>query len=1092
MTAAKDFEKFILTGGETLARAADRLCCGVRALLRTARTEEDLRVGVEKILGGLLKDIGVETEPRYERASGEGKSVYRGRPDAIHGQVIIEYEAPGALAAERAVEHAHAQLVGYMAAAAEGYKPSPLGLLAKLMGVAFDGEKIFFVQYQGKTSGAEAEINEAAFGRAGPYIFNTETARTFLTHLRGLARLPLTADHLAEKFGPRSELAPGAVTAFADALVNWRTPRVEVFFQEWKRLFGIVYGERFNEQQAGTAGELARLYGVTGEADLQRLLFAVHTYFALLIKLIAAEILTLPERAFATSFNHRLTHAARDDLVAQLTDIEDGGVYTRRGVLNFLEGDFFRWYLDAFSPRVEEAVRDIARALSEFEPATSHIAPAAGRDLLKKLYQYLVPAPLRRVLGEFYTPDWLAELILNEVGYKGDTNKRLLDPACGSGTFLVLAIERARGWARDHAEHPVETAKKIVANVWGFDLNPLAVIAARANYLFALGKLAEELRHFEIPVYLADSVLWPEMTHTGRLNFSGEDTLEVNTSVGAFYVPHFWVRDFKGFLFAAAAPILDAMVKNKFSQDEVLASLEAGGAVPNHQRRAAATFIARLQELEEQGQDHIWVRFLKNILIPLAAGQFDFVVGNPPWVRWGYLSAEYRAGTRVLWRKYGLFREGVDFVSRRLGGAELDFSMLFTYACADYYLRRGGKLGFLITQEVFKSKGAGEGFRRFKLGEGENLQVIKAHDLVTVKPFEGAENKTAAIILKKGAPTKYPVVYTVWTRKRGFGAVPTDLRFVAARAFLLRKSLRASPITPPAGAWQTTAPGEEKNKLVKGDNVYKAYRGACTDPYGVFWLDLVDVLDKGDLLVRNLAEKGKKEIRSGEHRIEKDFVYPAVRGRDIRRWSFSPQIFVLMVTNPETRAPFREAELKKKTPRTFGYLSGFRNILLDRGSRTIRELAERTEFYAMFGIGPYTVSRYKVVWKRMASDLVAAVVSQWRTPFGYKMVVPTDTTSFFPTDNEAEAHYLCAIINSTPVREFVKSYSSAGRGFGAPSVMKYVGIPKFDPQNKIHAGLCKLSEKLHALVAAGGADKEVAKSEAEVDRLVEKLFGIKE
>ncbi len=62
----------------------------------------------------------------------------------------------------------------------------------------------------------------------------------------------------------------------------------------------------------------------------------------------------------------------------------------------------------------------------------------------------------------------------------------------------------------------------------------------------------------------------------------------------------------------------------------------------------------------------------------------------------------------------------------------------------------------------------------------------------------------------------------------------------------------------------------------------------------------------------------------------------------------------------------------------------------------------RTEFYAMFGIGPYTVANYKVVWKRMASDLVAAVASQAKTPYGFKTIIPTDTTSLIATEDEKE------------------------------------------------------------------------------------------
>jgi len=107
-----------------------------------------------------------------------------------------------------------------------------------------------------------------------------------------------------------------------------------------------------------------------------------------------------------------------------------------------------------------------------------------------------------------------------------------------------------------------------------------------------------------------------------------------------------------------------------------------------------------------------------------------------------------------------------------------------------------------------------------------------------------------------------------------------------------------------------------------------------------------------------------------------------------------------MSQNPEKREPFPEHLMKKKWPRTYEYLTRFKDILLTRGSKSVRQFAERTTFYAMFGIGLYTIARYKVVWKRMANDIVAAVISQHKTRFGYKKVIPTDTTSLFATDNE--------------------------------------------------------------------------------------------
>ena len=62
-------------------------------------------------------------------------------------------------------------------------------------------------------------------------------------------------------------------------------------------------------------------------------------------------------------------------------------------------------------------------------------------DLLKMLYQELVDPADRSGLGEYYTPNWSAELVLEDIGYSGAT---LLDPSCGSGTFLFCAIRRLK------------------------------------------------------------------------------------------------------------------------------------------------------------------------------------------------------------------------------------------------------------------------------------------------------------------------------------------------------------------------------------------------------------------------------------------------------------------------------------------------------------------------------------------------------------------------------------------------------------------------------------------------------------------------
>lgn len=122
------------------------------------------------------------------------------------------------------------------------------------------------------------------------------------------------------------------------------------------------------------------------------------------MKLITAELLTLRETTFSSSIAFELIHISDSELKLKLQDIENGGVYSRKGITNFLEGDFFRWYLYALdSPALRDGIREISRTLSEFEIATSSVEPSLTLDLLKKLYQYLVPEAIPHKLGELYT-----------------------------------------------------------------------------------------------------------------------------------------------------------------------------------------------------------------------------------------------------------------------------------------------------------------------------------------------------------------------------------------------------------------------------------------------------------------------------------------------------------------------------------------------------------------------------------------------------------------------------------------------------------------------------------------------------------------
>lgn len=130
------------------------------------------------------------------------------------------------------------------------------------------------------------------------------------------------------------------------------------------------------------------------------------------------------------------------------------------------------------------------------------------RDVLGHLYQEHLPPAERKALGEFYTPTAVVDLILDSVGYTPDKRLErkendLLDPACGSGTFLVRAANRLIE-RLDRKGVPARDAIEIVQQrLHGFDINPFACHIAEMNLLFQVIDLYREVKEEE-PGYTLD------------------------------------------------------------------------------------------------------------------------------------------------------------------------------------------------------------------------------------------------------------------------------------------------------------------------------------------------------------------------------------------------------------------------------------------------------------------------------------------------------------------------------------------------------------------------------------------------------------
>lgn len=1070
----------------------DQLSKEIRKIAEQSKTEEDFKIRVMVLFNNLKGQLGIESEAEYE------KMIYRARrADAVYPAIVLEFKKPGRLRSQATTKEAIDELSDYLTGMAKG-KNVP----RKYVGIAIDGESILFIRPKGAirkknltktnqltlTGEVIEELTDWEIN--GPVPVSEASMEKLILFFRGLAFKNLNPDNLANDFGSKSDIGRGAIKILYGKLQQTKSPKTKILFDEWKRLFGIVYGEELSKAKKDLKFIISE-YELQGEVGLQEILFTLHTYFAFLMKLIAAEILSLRAGSLISSLAKEISTINGEQLKQKLSDLEDGGLFKRLGIKNYMEGDFFSWYINEWDEETAQLIRHIAQKLSVYEPISTVLEPEEARDLLKKLYQYLIPKSIRHDLGEYYTPDWLAELVLREIDYDGNPNKRILDPACGSGTFLVLILGKILARLRDYPEEfdKNQVMKAILSNVVGFDINPIAVLAARTNFIIAISDLKKSsgITEIEIPIYLADSVLVPRK----QITATGEEVYTVSTSGGIFHIPAIFAK--KEILEKVLEVLEDTIeVKADFETFERRLKIELPQNSFFNETVRLKPIFTLIKKLDKEDRDKIWTRIIKNNFAPVDVAKFDFIAGNPPWVNWQNLSSEYRKATEHLWWEYGLFQHRG--FAARLGGSKVDFSMLFTYAAMDYYLVEKGRLGFVITQTLFKTKGVGgEHFRRFNLTMRNNneikpIKVNNVHDLVSVKPFKGVANRTAVLILTKSEKTEYPIKYFVWNKKNS-ASIPMDATYESVLKRLRKVEKQANPIDPQSilSPWLTCfkEAWTPLNKML-GKSHYKAHEGVNTlGANGIYWLNVLEKRADGKLLVENICEAGDNNVMKVQKLIEPDFVYNLLRGKEICQWKIKSEHSILMMHDPKERKGYNEKNISVEYPKTYAFLKTFENELINRPIFKkffcVKNKSKRKEtfnlkapFYSMYGVGDYTFSPYKVVWKEQSTILICAVVDETITP----RIMPDHKLMFVSFQDKNSAYYCCALLASTPCRTAIKSYVI--NTSTSTHILDYISIPKFDQQNPLHDKIANLGIEATRL-AYENKSAELLQIEEEID-----------
>jgi hypothetical protein len=1033
---------------QLIALKASEFADQVTKVAAVADKEEEIRIAVEKQLAFIQKEAGIELHSKHEF------TVAKGRVDSVYSRVLIEYKNPsdpGARIGPKLESAGSKKVVEQIKNRFRGMKDEHGHPLHSLFGVGLDGKHFIFVRFRDNNW----QIQE-------PVEVNRHSAERFLWALFNLGQKgkPFSPEYLAGDFGANeTSIAIPGVHALYEAIVATDHPKAQTFFKQWKILFGEVCGYDV-DNPSDKIKKLAQSYGLALKGlKPAQLLFALHSYYALFMKLLAAEVVAFFHRGLLTSVVQKLLQAGTSQkLKRELEDLEEGSIFRHLNITNFLEGDLFAWYTSVWTEPIEKLVRAMVTKLDEYNPGTLSEDPTSSRDLLKRLYQQLFPKSVRHDLGEYYTPDWLADHVLNELGYEGDPDKRLLDPACGSGTFLVMAINHIKKWYEDNRDRcsydEGDLCRKILANVIGFDLNPLAVMAARTNYLIAIRDLISRADKVEIPIYLCDSILTPSEYGLFAGTSLGK-AKELKTAAASFLIPTEIATNREDV--AKYALELEHCIRGAYSADEFLARCRDEGLSIDSDD-VHTVLYNELVELDRANKNGVWARIIKNAFAPLFVGRFDYVAGNPPWISWDNLPEEYRNQTKQLWIAHGLFT--LKGTAGRLGGGKKDLSMLFVYECLKSYLMPRGRLGYVITQSLFKTEGAGDGFRRFEIvqgrdGSNEPFRVTRVDDLSTLKPFEGAANRTSVLCVVKGIKTAFPLDYTLWLPKNS-AVIDQAEELPSVRQITRRIRLQAVPVygDKARSPWLTVCrPILEPIQRVVGTSFYQAQAGATTcGGDGVFLVRSLKRISAKVQLIENIHDAGKRTIPHHRGQVQDKYLFPVCRGKDISRWQARNEVLVLMLQDPQRRVGIAEQVLKKHRE-TWDFIRNFKQELLARRS----SMLPKSPFYSIYGVDDNTFAPYKVVWGRVSNTVSAAVLGRVSSQFGKKPVLPFEAM-MIPFVHEGEAHFVCGCLNSVHAQMVV-----IGSIVLHPDthVMRRVSVPQYDARNPLHLEISALSKECH-------------------------------
>ncbi len=475
-------------------------------------------------------------------------------------------------------------------------------------------------------------------------------------------------------------------------------------------------------------------------------------YLVTVAKLIAANILCGSPRI------------SDDDEIAEILD---GSFFRMNNIQNLVDYDYFGWLnKEPHVPKMVDMAKSVQTILKTYDYSL-----VFEEDLFGELLAQLSSREHRLLLGQDFTPHWVAGSMVDDIMNDLDDKPRILDMCCGSGVFLIESVKKIREKYLISPDNYDEAKDEIIfSGVMGFDIDPLAIMLAKVNWIMSMRDLFPlHQGQIVISIYHADSLFAATpITHEMPGDSNDSYIMHFGKNAGEVEIPGFMLTSENRPVFDAFMSICYNFAMERAGRekqdlterqiDDIIVAIDrqsnmsVDGPQRKNQRMAAYGMISQLEELQRRGRNGIWYFIINNSYKPsLVAGQFNRIVSNPPWLAMSKLADNPY--------KIVLQQKTADFGIKPPGSSHLHMELATTFllASVDRYLMDGARWMCVMPGSILN----GYNHEPFRIEKFKYAKTPVDLNVDTIWELPMSTFKNKAVVLggkKSGRSIAYPVL----------------------------------------------------------------------------------------------------------------------------------------------------------------------------------------------------------------------------------------------------------------------------------------------------------------------------------------------